>query len=137
MNDFFVFDTNTLVSAGILRKSVSNEALAKAVRSGKIVNSKACFDEFIEVILRKKFDKYFESTSERLEFIDEIEFRSIFFEPMDSITDCRDPKDNKFFELAVAANAACIITGDDDLLILNPFRNIPIVNSTTFLNLEF
>lgn len=47
---------------------------------------------------------------------------------------CRDPKDNKFLELAVASNASCIITGDKDLLILHPFRNIPILNAFDFLN---
>ena len=59
----------------------------------------------------------------------------------EAITDCRDPKDNKFLELAVSANASCIITGDKDLLILNPclpnrqaFRSIPILNAVDFLN---
>jgi len=46
---------------------------------------------------------------------------------------CRDPKDNKYLELAVAANASCIVTGDQDLLVLNPFRNIPILTSADFL----
>jgi len=56
------------------------------------------------------------------------------FAPEIEITDCRDPKDNKFLELAVTANASCIITGDDDLLVLHPFRNIPILNASDFLN---
>jgi predicted nucleic acid-binding protein len=50
-----------------------------------------------------------------------------------TITACRDPKDNKFLELAFAANASCIITGDKDLLILHPFKNIPIVSASDFL----
>ena len=64
------------------------------------------------------------------------EFRQIalFIEISETINACRDPKDNKFLELAIAANAACIITGDDDLLILNPFRTIPILNASDFLN---
>ena len=56
------------------------------------------------------------------------------FTPGLFITDCCDPKDNKFLELAVAANASCLITGDNDLLVLHPFRNIPILNATDFLN---
>ena len=51
----------------------------------------------------------------------------------ETIIECRDPKDNKFLELAVCANATCI-TGDKDLLILHPFRNIPILNAVDFLN---
>lgn len=58
----------------------------------------------------------------------------VFFNPKETITDCRDPKNNKFLELAVAANASCIITGDEDLLILHPFRNIPILNASGFLH---
>lgn len=62
---------------------------------------------------------------------------SISFSPTDTITACRDPKDNKFLELAVSANAPCIITGDKDLLSLNPFRDIPIVSASDFLNMTF
>ena len=36
------------------------------------------------------------------------------------VTDCRDAKDNKFLELAIDGVATCIITGDQDLLVLHP-----------------
>jgi putative PIN family toxin of toxin-antitoxin system len=45
---------------------------------------------------------------------------------------CRDPKDDKFLELAVSGQADIIVTGDADLLVLNPFRDIPIVTPATF-----
>ncbi len=51
------------------------------------------------------------------------------------ITDCRDPKDNKFLELAIDGNADYIITGDSDLLILHPYRGISIVTTSEFLSL--
>ena len=91
-------------------------------------------DEFKEVIFRKKFERYFVSHEERLELLNELENSIKQFFPSETITACRDPKDNKFLELAIAANASCIITGDKDLLILNPFRNIPILNAVDFLN---
>ena len=53
--------------------------------------------------------------------------------PLVEIVMCRDPKDDKFLELAYAAKAKCIITGDQDLLILNPFRGIPIKTAAEFL----
>jgi putative PIN family toxin of toxin-antitoxin system len=64
------------------------------------------------------------------------EFReiAIFIKITESVTDCRDPKDNKFLELAISANASCIITGDNDLLVLHPFRGIPILNAVDFIN---
>jgi predicted nucleic acid-binding protein len=46
---------------------------------------------------------------------------------------CRDPTDDKFLELAVACGADIIVSGDGDLLVLNPFRGIPIVSAATFI----
>ena len=71
---------------------------------------------------------------EKLAALQHISSNARFFSPTEIITDCRDPKDNKFLELAVAANASCIITGDKDLLVLHPFRNIPILNAVDFIN---
>lgn len=51
------------------------------------------------------------------------------------VTVCRDPKDNKFLELAVTAEASCIISGDQDLLMLSTFNDIPIVSAAEFLEL--
>jgi len=42
-------------------------------------------------------------------------------------------KDDKFLSLAISAKAKSIITGDNDLLILNPFKNIPILTPSEFL----
>ena len=47
--------------------------------------------------------------------------------PVESIRACRDSKDNKLLELAVAAEAGYVVTSDRDLMILNPFRGIEIV----------
>ncbi len=50
------------------------------------------------------------------------------------VKQCCDPKDDKFLELALSGKADCLITGDKDLLILNPFKNIPIISPSDFLN---
>ena len=49
------------------------------------------------------------------------------------IVACRDPTDDKFLELALNGSADLILTGDDDLLVLTPFRGIPIVAAATFV----
>ncbi|BAY74698.1 hypothetical protein NIES25_11120 [Nostoc linckia NIES-25] len=49
------------------------------------------------------------------------------------IDECRDPKDNKYLELAVSSKAECIVSGDDDLLVLNPWRGIEIMTVQEFL----
>jgi putative PIN family toxin of toxin-antitoxin system len=49
------------------------------------------------------------------------------------IAACRDPKDDKFLELAVNGRATHIVTGDSDLLALHPFRDIVILSPHAFL----
>jgi len=130
---YFVVDTNTLISAFILPNSVSRKALNKARKEGQIVLSEATATEFIDVFIRPKFDKYL-PLELRLEIIDDFKLLTFSANPTIQITDCRDPKDNKFLELAVSASANCIITGDQDLLSLNPFRAISIISAKEFLD---
>lgn len=132
-NDFFVFDTNTIISAALIENTVINEAIILAINKGKIAVSISTLTELAEVLFRKKFNKYFVDDEERWKAISRIELNSKVFVPTISITECRDPKDNKFLELAVASKASCIITGDKDLLVLNPFRAIPILNASDFI----
>jgi predicted nucleic acid-binding protein len=46
---------------------------------------------------------------------------------------CRDPKDDKFLNLALDSDAAYIISGDNYLLVLHPFYNVSIISSSDFL----
>jgi len=132
-NKRFVLDTNTLISAFILsRNSIAAQAYYKIKLQGEIVVSETVFDEFANVLIRPKFDKYI-SLENRLAAIQDL--RDIVkFIPVTTVIDaCRDLKDNKFLELAVEGDATCIITGDKDLLVLNPFQNIPILTAADFL----
>ncbi|MFM9838051.1 MAG: putative toxin-antitoxin system toxin component, PIN family [Cyclobacteriaceae bacterium] len=130
----FVFDTNALISAALLKNSVSAKAYDHAVSVGTIAISDMVLDEFIEVLFRKKLDRYFLTEEERLEPIRFLETKASKFEIKERITDCKDPDDNMILELAVAANASCIITGDKKHLIsLHPFRGIPILTPADFL----
>ncbi len=132
-NESFVIDTNTLISAFIFKHSKPRKALQKAVDHGNILLGEQTYKELEEVFLRPKFDKYIAPEDKSL-VLKEFRELAIFCEVSETITECRDPKDNKFLELAVAAKVTCIISGDADLLILNPFRNIPILNAVDFLN---
>lgn len=134
MNELFVFDTNSLVSGLLIGGSTTARAIDRAIKLGNLVFSNETLDEFIEVLFRKKFDKYFLNNEERWDAIRRISDVGFFFSPLEIITDCRDPKDNKFLEVAFAAKASCIVTGDKDLLILNPFRHIRILTANNFLD---
>ena len=56
-----------------------------------------------------------------------------FFNVGERFAACRDPKDDKFLELAVNGRADVILTGDNDLLVLDPFRGISIIAPAAFV----
>jgi hypothetical protein len=124
----FVFDTNVIVSALLLQRSVVRQAFDKAIEQGKLLVSQVVVEELNEVLRRKGFHKYV-TEDERIEFITALVREAILVEITDTVTECRDPKDNRFLELAVSGQATCIVSGDDDLLVLHPFRGIPVLTS--------
>ena len=132
IKDFFVFDTNCFISANLLINSTSAMAFDKVLIYGRIALSNMVINEYAEVLYRSKLDRYLneEKRQKALAFIMK---NSILFEPVEIVTDCRDTNDNKFLELALACEAACIISGDSDLLTLHPFRGIPILTPANFL----
>ncbi len=79
-----------------------------------------------------KFDRYV-TRDERERLLAAFLRAAAVVEVSEPIAACRDPKDDKFLELAVSGNATCIVTGDDDLLALNPFRAIPILSAEQFV----
>jgi predicted nucleic acid-binding protein len=52
------------------------------------------------------------------------------------VRDCRDAKDNTYLELALAVGADFIVSGDTDLLDLDPWRGIRVVPAATYLRLR-
>jgi putative PIN family toxin of toxin-antitoxin system len=134
MIKIFIFDTNTLISAALSPGSVNRKAYDRAREIGITVHSSSTFAEFSEALSRPKFDKYI-SIQRRHQSIIAFEKTSQLVTVSTNINLCRDPKDNKFLNLAIDAGAACIVTWDKDLLILNPFEEIPIVTPADFLTM--
>jgi putative PIN family toxin of toxin-antitoxin system len=130
----FVFDTNVIVSALLLDGSVPRQSFDKALNQGTILLSLPALTELNDVLSCKRFDKYL-LEEERLRFQVALVREAELIEITVEITACRDPKDNKFLELAVCGNADYIISGDQDLLVLNPFRGIPVLTPKEFLSL--
>lgn len=127
-----VFDTNIIISALLFEGSKPFQAFLIGLEKGEILFSFSTLTELQEVLWRKKFDQYL-TQEERKQFIASFVLYGTPVEPDERITECRDPKDNKFLELAVSGKADFIISGDEDLLILNPFRNIPILTPQQFI----
>ena len=129
-----VFDTNVVISAMLLPFSSSRRALDRALREGRPLISTVTITELDEVIHRPRFDKYL-SEEERIEFLTALVHEAELVHVAERVIDCRDPRDNKFLELAVSGRATHIVTGDSDLLVLHPFRGIIVVSPSTFLTL--
>lgn len=135
LKQHIVIDTNVLVSALLFPNSEIAKAVNKALIEFNIFLSKETFDEFVEVIQRKKFAKYFANRqSEIYDFIEDLTIFAFIIDVTHTVTDCQDPKDNKFLEIALSANAIYLVTGDKkDLLSMNPYHGIEIITAREFL----
>ena len=129
----FVFDTNVVVSALLMKKSVARGALNKARVAGTILLSLDVIEELHDVLSRHAFDRYIDE-EDRLKFLSLLIKEATLIEIDETIKECRDPKDDKFLELAINGNANIIVSGDKDLQVLHPFRNISILSPREFLD---
>lgn len=128
----WVFDTNVVVSALLFEQSTPGRAFYAALDCGHILLSSATVAELSDVLARKKFDRYL-TQEERDQFVCTLVNEAIIVGITEEIQECRDPKDDKFLDLALSGQASCLVSGDPDLLMLNPFRNIPILTPAQFL----
>lgn len=130
-----VVDTNILVRSVIKPQGSVGPVLQRLRRRDYVLLlSRATLDELVDVLHRPRLrEKYGLSESTLRAVIRLIVLRSELVQPHQRIAICRDPKDDMFLEVAVAGQADVIVSGDDDLLILNPYAGIPIVSPSHFL----
>lgn len=88
--------------------------------------------EMAEVLAYPKLARYVTART-REAFLRRIARIAEYIEPAERIAVCRDPRDDKFIELAAAGGAACLVSGDQDLLSLGSFRGIPLLTPAQFL----
>ncbi|HEV2103612.1 MAG TPA: putative toxin-antitoxin system toxin component, PIN family [Candidatus Acidoferrum sp.] len=127
-----MFDTNVLVSALLLPNSKPRQALDLAMKQGKLLLSFTALAELCEVLSRKRFRRYVDEEDIRT-FVAALTREAEWVDVDMQITACRDPKDDKFLELAVSGKATHVVSGDSDLLALNPFQGIIIVTPHALL----
>ena len=129
-----VIDTNTWLSRLLLSDSVPARAVDRALQEAEVLVSEASIEELADVLSRDKWDRYL-SIAERQEFLRRLYRVTTMIPVLSEVEDCRDPKDNKFLALAFDAQADYLVTGDRDLLVLNPWREIGIIKPADFLTL--
>ena len=130
-----VVDTGILVSALIRPKETIGDVL-HALRDGRFIPiySTAMMLEVTDVLSRPKIqEKYHVQPGDIEALINLVRLRGELVIPKQTVTACRDPKDNKFLEAALTGEADAIVTGDDDLLVLNPFEGVDILRPAELL----
>jgi uncharacterized protein len=127
-----IFDASALVSAALKADSVPERALLRAEEVDVFALSAAVDAEITEVLNRPRFARAI-PLARRERVLEILRRAAVWFEPTVPVTDCRDPKDNKYLELALAAGAETIVSSDDDLLVLHPWRGVRILLPADYL----
>lgn len=131
---YIVVDTSVLISALLKPHSIPAQALECARTHFKLAVSTETLTELTKVLSRDYLARY-RTVDERETFLVLYSELAEIIAVTEHVTDCRDPKDNKFLDLALAANARILVSSDSDLLVLHPYRNIDIVTPSTFLQM--
>ena len=127
-----VFDTSTLIGAATRRAGVPDRAFLHALRSDRVAVSDAMLSELREVLARPRLARFLDPEL-RDEVLALLAVSGILVAPSERVTDCRDAKDNKVLELALAAGAGVIVSSDADLLVLHPWRGVRILRPAEYL----
>jgi putative PIN family toxin of toxin-antitoxin system len=127
-----VVDTNVLISQLLRPQSQPSQAVRLVLRRGVLLTSAEHLRELFDVVMRRKFDAYV-APDVRL---DQIRRLAALAEPVRIVRRirlCRDEKDDMLLEIAANGGASHLVTGDDDLLHLDPFESVRIVTPSEFL----
>ena len=127
-----VIDTNVLISGLLSTTSTPAQAVEKAVTKAQLVATLETLRELIKTLQSPKFDPYVprerrDALLERVASLVEI------IDVLQPIRASRDPNDDKFLDAAVNGRADVVVTGDKDLLDLNPFRGVAILTPAEYL----
>jgi putative PIN family toxin of toxin-antitoxin system len=126
-----VVDTNVLISA-LLQPSGRTAEVVEAIRAGgTLVLSDETFAELASRLMRSKFDRYVDRAL-RQRFLSDLASVAEWVTVTGGVAASRDPDDDKFLETAINGEADCIVTGDADLLTLDPFNGVRILTPRDF-----
>jgi putative PIN family toxin of toxin-antitoxin system len=131
-----VVDTNILVRGLIKPQGTVGPVLLRLGHGDyTILYAESLLEELVDVLNRPRIRLKYQLADEDIQtVVSLILLRGEAVTPEQRITACRDPKDDKFLEVAVAGKADVIVSGDEDLLVLNPFAGIPVVTPADFLS---
>jgi putative PIN family toxin of toxin-antitoxin system len=127
-----LLDTNVLIAA-LVARGTCHELLEHCVREHVVVSSQSLLDELGGVLERKLRQRAADVQTARRLFAETL----TFVEPAAlDVPVCRDRDDDVVLATALAGACAAIVTGDQDLLILDPFRGIRVITPSAFWQWE-
>jgi putative PIN family toxin of toxin-antitoxin system len=127
-----VLDTNVLVAAFVAR-GVCTDVFERTIADHELVLSPRILDEFERVMIEKLcFD------ANRVARALALFRRTARIVEPEALAEriCRDEDDDAVLALARSSNAECLVSGDDDLLILKNFEGTPIITPRAFLTFK-
>jgi putative PIN family toxin of toxin-antitoxin system len=119
-----VLDTNVVISAVLSPLGKPYACLRWALDNATLMVSRELLEELETRLARPKFDRYLDA-SKRRAVVADLALSAVQVELRGAVKICRDPDDDKLLEIAVVGRADCLVTGDQDLLMLDPFQGIP------------
>ena len=134
-----VLDSSVFVSAFVTPKGTVARMLDAVLASPiELCVSHAILEETAHTLLTKprlrRYATYDDAAATA--WLDMLAELAVIVEPVTDLAPiCRDPADDVIVATAVAAKAEWLITGDDDLLVLDPYQDIRIVTPRAFLEL--
>ncbi|MPY89044.1 MAG: putative toxin-antitoxin system toxin component, PIN family [Luteitalea sp.] len=130
-----VLDTNVFISGMLSTTSARPRAVEHAIEHGQLLASTDTLRELMTKLMAPKFDRYVsrerrDAVLVRLAPIIEV------VEVVQRVQASRDAKDNQFLEVSLNGRADVLVSGDRDLLTLNPFRGTAILTPAAYLSRE-
>ena len=127
-----VIDTNLWISFLLTRDFSKFDRLMSA-DSTTLLISQELLEELVEVAERPKFRKYFNLT-DLTDLLVKLKRKAELVQVSSQLNVCRDDKDNFLLSLAIDGKATHLLTGDKDLLVLHPFREVQIQTIADYLS---
>jgi putative PIN family toxin of toxin-antitoxin system len=128
-----VLDTNVLISAFLSPLGKPFACLSWVLDNATLILSRELLEELDSRLARPKFTKYLDEPRRRA-IVADLALNAVQVELAGMVKVCRDPDDDKLLEIAAVGRADCLVTGDQDLLVLSSFQGIPILTPTGFLD---
>lgn len=132
-----VIDTNVWISAALQPRSVPGEVVRRVLAHGLPVFSETTFEELRSRLWKSKFDRWL-SIEQRKLLLHDADAVALRLVPTDDITVqvfSRDRDDDAFVHAALAAQASCLVSGDQDLLTVTAVLPFPILSPADAMQL--